>query len=80
MSRKFLTPIILPADPTLALQAATKQYVDANVGKFTFVQATMPTPTVVGQTWWSADDTTLIGISSIAIDRGAGVLVWVQFA
>lgn len=29
MSRKFLTPIQLPADPALALEAATKQYVDA---------------------------------------------------
>jgi hypothetical protein len=32
MTRKFLTPIILPADPTAALQAATKQYVDGKVG------------------------------------------------
>jgi len=29
MSRKFLTPVVLPADPTAALEAATKQYVDA---------------------------------------------------
>ena len=28
MSRKFLTPIALPADPTQPLEAATKQYVD----------------------------------------------------
>lgn len=28
MARTFLTPIALPADPTSALQAATKQYVD----------------------------------------------------
>ena len=32
MSRKFLTPIVLPADPTAALEAATKQYVDARAG------------------------------------------------
>lgn len=32
MSRKFLTPISLPADPTLALEAATKQYVDSKAG------------------------------------------------
>ena len=31
MSRKFLTPVQLPADPTAALEAATKQYVDAKV-------------------------------------------------
>lgn len=29
---KSLTPIELPADPTEDLQAATKQYVDANAG------------------------------------------------
>ena len=28
MSRKFLTPIVLPADPAAAMEAATKQYVD----------------------------------------------------
>ena len=32
MARSFLTPILLPADPTLALQAATKQYVDSKAG------------------------------------------------
>lgn len=31
MSRKFLTPIVLPADPSAALEAATKQYVDGLV-------------------------------------------------
>jgi len=31
-NRKFLVPIQLPADPTTALQAATKQYVDSKVG------------------------------------------------
>lgn len=28
MTRKFLTPIILPADPAAAMEAATKQYID----------------------------------------------------
>lgn len=32
MSRKSLVPIELPADPTAPLEAATKQYVDANAG------------------------------------------------
>jgi hypothetical protein len=31
MSRKFLVPLVLPADPTAAMEAATKQYVDAQV-------------------------------------------------
>lgn len=29
MARRYVTPIVLPADPTSALEAATKQYVDA---------------------------------------------------
>ena len=29
MSRKFLTPVQLPGDPTQALEATPKQYVDA---------------------------------------------------
>ena len=32
MSRKSLVPIVLPADPTQPLKAATKQYVDASGG------------------------------------------------
>ena len=32
MTRTFLTPIVLPADPITALEAATKQYVDAHAG------------------------------------------------
>jgi hypothetical protein len=28
VSRKFLTPLVLPADPAVAMEAATKQYVD----------------------------------------------------
>jgi len=31
VSRKFLVPVVLPADPTAALEAATKQYVDGKV-------------------------------------------------
>jgi len=28
MSREYKTPIVLPADPVAAMEAATKQYVD----------------------------------------------------
>lgn len=31
MSRKFLVPLVLPADPAAAMEAATKQYVDGIV-------------------------------------------------
>ena len=53
MSRKSLVPIVLPADPTVALEAATKQYVDSRstaVGtsghaSFMFSAATTEPPT-----------------------------------
>lgn len=32
MARQFTTPVVLPADPTTGLQAATKQYVDTGLG------------------------------------------------
>ena len=32
MSRKSLVPIVLPADPAAAMEAATKQYVDSKAG------------------------------------------------
>ena len=32
MTRSFTVPILLPADPTIALEAATKQYVDSQAG------------------------------------------------
>jgi microcystin-dependent protein len=32
VSRAYLTPVLLPADPTNPLEAATKQYVDAKAG------------------------------------------------
>ena len=42
MSRKFLTPVQLPADPTAALEAATKQYVDANANNEVYIGPTDP--------------------------------------
>ena len=32
MSKKFLVPLVLPADPIQPLEAATKQYVDTSAG------------------------------------------------
>lgn len=43
--RTFTAPILLPGDPSLALQAATKQYADTKVGS---VAATDSTITVAG--------------------------------
>jgi hypothetical protein len=42
MSRKFLTPLVLPADPTAALEAVTKQYVDARAGSEVEIAAADP--------------------------------------
>jgi hypothetical protein len=45
---------------------------------YTFKQDTTPTPTVAGQTWWNSSTGTLSGTTWVAVDRGGGVLVWVQ--
>ena len=45
---------------------------------YTFKQDTTPTPTAVGQTWWNSTTGTLSGTTWVAVDRGDGVLVWVQ--
>lgn len=74
MSRSFLVPVLLPADPTAALEAATKQYVDNAVG-FTFMQDTVPTATSPGQTWFN----TATGASYAWINDGTSTQ-WVQFA
>ena len=42
MSKKYLTPLVLPADPTQLLEAATKQYVDANANNEVYVGPTDP--------------------------------------
>ena len=52
MTREFLVPILLPADPTVALEAATKQYVDL-VGStistaFSYQFQTSTTPPTAG--------------------------------
>ena len=47
-------PLVLPADPTINLQAATKQYVDANAGGVT-VSDTPPASPKAGQLWWESD-------------------------
>jgi len=52
MSVKHLVPVVLPADPVSALEAAPKQYVDAKPG-FNFIQEAQPTGTTPGQTWFN---------------------------
>ena len=51
-------PVTLPADPTTALQAATKQYVD-NKGATASVSGTAPGSPVTGQIWWDSTKKTL---------------------
>ena len=48
MSRQVLVPFVLPANPTQPLEAATKQYVDAQVSSGTLW--TPGTTTVIGDT------------------------------
>lgn len=47
-------PIVLPADPTTALQAATKQYVDNKPGG-AIVSDTAPVGAAAGALWWESD-------------------------
>lgn len=50
MARQFLVPVALPGDPTAALQAATKQYVDNHAGTSNTVRTvTANTTAVVGE-------------------------------
>jgi hypothetical protein len=48
MTRKFTTPVELPADPTAALQAATKQYADAAAAAAVNGYAPLASPTFTG--------------------------------
>lgn len=56
MARPFLTPIVLPGDPTAALEAATKQYVDAEAGRVDHVGATAPAGPLHGALWVDTDE------------------------
>ena len=51
MSRRSLTPIVLPADPAAAMEAATKQYVDASAGGGHVVDPTEPATPADGLLW-----------------------------
>lgn len=53
MTRKFLTPIVLPADPTNPLEAATKQYVDGR--DLVWVGTSTPADPAV-ELWYDTDE------------------------
>jgi hypothetical protein len=48
-------PIVLPADPTTAMQAATKQYVDAKPSGGAVISDTPPPSPTAGTLWWKSD-------------------------
>ena len=58
MTRKFLTPIVLPNDPQAAMEAATKQYVDGKVGGTTDTVWVGPSAPSDPNTelWWDTDE------------------------
>jgi hypothetical protein len=47
--------VTLGADPTAALDAATKQYVDSKPSGVAAIGTTAPTSPAVGQLWWRSD-------------------------
>jgi hypothetical protein len=52
----FTGTVTLAADPTSALQAATKQYVDGHAGGTVYIADTPPTGTpAAGALWWESD-------------------------
>ena len=53
-STTALGPIVLPADPIVALQAATKQYVDSKGGGGVWIGDTAPVDTTKYPFWWSS--------------------------
>lgn len=52
MSRKYLVPLVLPADPAAAMEAATKQYVDARALSEVEISATDPIGTNPAAELW----------------------------
>jgi len=57
MGKQFLTPVVLPADPTQPLEAVTKQYVDARAGSEVEISASDPIGTSPGaELWFDTDD------------------------
>lgn len=77
MTRTFTVPILLPADPTVALEAATKQYVDAvgaggigTVNSFNFSTSTSAPPASAGVRFNNSTQasTTVIWVHQLTFD------------
>ena len=68
MSRSFLVPLVLPADPVAAMEAATKQYCDANSGGGILVGSGPPADATgeAGDFYLDQDSNTLYGPKSAA--------------
>jgi len=64
--------LTLPADPAAALQAATKQYVDAKSSLY--ISDNPPVSPPDGSMWWDSDN----GLLYIRYNDGAGPSQWVQ--
>jgi hypothetical protein len=64
--------LTLPADPAAALQAATKQYVDAKSSLY--ISDNPPVGPPDGSMWWDSDN----GLLYIRYNDGAGPSQWVQ--
>jgi len=64
--------LTLPADPAAALQAATKQYVDAKSSLY--ISDNPPVTPPDGSMWWDSDN----GLLYIRYNDGAGPSQWVQ--
>jgi len=63
VSQKFLVPIQLPADPVNALEAVTKQYVDARAGSEVEININDPIGTNPNAELWFDSDATTVAMT-----------------
>ena len=67
MSRRFLVPLLLPADPAAPLEAATKQYVDALAGAADEVWIGPSEPPSTSMVWFDTDENGVGGVRGVVL-------------
>lgn len=78
MARRFTTPIVLPTDPTSALEASPKQYVDAQIAGHDHSVKWAYVTTAVSKT----SDDSLSDLTGLTWTLGAGIWAfegWLHF-
>lgn len=77
MSIKSLSPIVLPADPAAAMEAVTKQYVDARAGSEVEISATDPIGTnPTAELWYDSDAPDVLAMPAVVPRGQVGKVGW----